>query len=208
MADLPHCICQFVEGNHYFVPAHVSVVLMPGFMSRYEAPMSAMGRAADYGEGKRPKAEAVNVVMCSSGLPWTVNQMPSRTEDLPSVARRMTAGEMLIEGASVSEVAETMQLSTDTVRRYKVILDEGGLEALKKMRVGGRSSVLNAEALEWIAAALRGSARDHGFPGDSWTNSRLRELIATRFGVRYSRVYVWQIATNLGLGHRLSKSSR
>jgi hypothetical protein len=37
---------------------------------------------------------------------------------------------------------------------------------------------------------------------------RLRELISARFGVQYSRVYAWQIATNLGLGHRLSKSSR
>jgi hypothetical protein len=34
------------------------------------------------------------------------------------------------------------------------------------------------------------------------------EPTGARFGVQYSRIYARQIATNLGLGHRLSKSSR
>lgn len=134
--------------------------------------------------------------------------MPSRTEDLPSVMRRMAAGRMLVEGASVTEVADALHLSTDTVRKYRGIIAEGGLEALQKMSVGGRSPLLDGAAMQWIAAALSGSACDHGFPTDAWTNARLRELIKTRFGVSYSRVYTWQLATNLGLGHRLSKSSR
>jgi transposase len=120
----------------------------------------------------------------------------------------MSAGQMLMAGSSVSAVADALHLSTATVKRYKAMLESGGLDALKKMSVGGRSSALDAAALEWVAAALRGSAREHGFPSDAWTNVRLRELIAARFGVQYSRVYAWQIATNLGLGHRLSKSSR
>jgi transposase len=134
--------------------------------------------------------------------------MPSRTEDLPSVTRRMTAGRMLMEGASVAVVADALHLSTDTVRKYRGIIATGGLEALQKMSVGGRSPLLDGAAMQWIAAALAGSACEHGFPSDAWTNARLRELIKTRFGVSYSRVYTWQLATNLGLGHRLSKSSR
>jgi hypothetical protein len=85
----------------------------------------------------------------------------------------MSAAQMLLAGSSVSAVATALNLSTATVKRYKAILDDGGLDALKKMSVGGRSSAIGA-----------------------------------RFGVQYSRVYTWQIATNLGLGHRLSKSSR
>lgn len=134
--------------------------------------------------------------------------MPYRTQELPTVARRMNAGQMLMAGSSVSAVAEALHLSTATVKRYKAVLENGGLDALKKMSVGGRSSALDAAALEWVAAALRGSAREHGFSSDAWTNARLRELIEAKFGVQYSRVYAWQIATNLGLGDRLSKSSR
>ncbi|MBN3856454.1 MULTISPECIES: helix-turn-helix domain-containing protein [unclassified Paraburkholderia] len=134
--------------------------------------------------------------------------MLTRTENLPSVARRMAAGQMLVDGATVHAVADSLHLSAQTVRRYKTIVEDGGLAALQQMSVGGRPSVLDQAALGWIALALHGSARDHGFASDAWTNSRVRELIGRQFGVHYSRVYTWQIVSNLGLGHRLSKSAR
>jgi transposase len=134
--------------------------------------------------------------------------MLSRPDTLPSVARRMTAGRMLLDGVPVETVAEQLHLSMQTVRRYKAIVLEGGLDALGKVAVGGRASALERAALDWIAAALQGSPREHGFESDAWTNARLRELIERQYGVRYSRVYIWQIATNLGLGHLLSKSRR
>jgi hypothetical protein len=59
-----------------------------------------------------------------------------------------------------------------TVKRYKALVETGGLEALRQLGVGGRSAVLDQTALEWIAAALKGSARVHGFESDAWTNAR------------------------------------
>jgi transposase len=120
----------------------------------------------------------------------------------------MNAGQLLLDGMSVEQVADQLHLSIATVKRYKALVDEGGLEALRQLAVGGRSSVLDQEALVWISKALQGSAKVHGFESDAWTNARLRALIESRYGVRYSRVYIWQIATNLGLGHLLSKSRR
>jgi transposase len=134
--------------------------------------------------------------------------MRPRSDSLPSVVRRMTAGQMLLDGVSVENVADQLHLSMATVRRYKALVEAGGLEALRQLGIGGRSPVLDQAALEWIATALKGSARLHGFESDAWTNARLRALIETNYGVRYSRVHVWQIATNLGLGHLLSKSRR
>ncbi|WP_301951142.1 helix-turn-helix domain-containing protein [Burkholderia sp. L27(2015)] len=134
--------------------------------------------------------------------------MPSEPEKLPSVIRRMTAGQMLLDGASVEQVADQLHLSIVTVKRYKAIVDEGGVEALGQLAVGGRPSVLDTDALAWISKALQGSAKVHGFESDVWTNARLRSLIEEKYGVRYSRVYIWQIATNLGLGHLLSKCRR
>ena len=58
--------------------------------------------------------------------------MRSRTEELPTVARRMSAAQMLLAGSSVSTVATALNLSAATVKRYKAILDDGGLDALKK----------------------------------------------------------------------------
>lgn len=134
--------------------------------------------------------------------------MAHAADELPTVVRRMDAGRMLLAGASVKEVADALHISPGTVRRYQIIVQAGGLDALKLLGVGGRVSALDRDALDWIAEALRGSARTHGFETDAWTNARLRAIIEARFGVRYSRVYIWQIATNLGLGHCLTKSKR
>lgn len=134
--------------------------------------------------------------------------MPSRTEELPTVLRRMQAGQMLLSGASLNEVADTLHLSLTTVRKYRTLVQSGGLDALKTLGVGGRSPALDEDAMEWIALALQGPARIHGFASDAWTSTRLCKLIRDRFGICFSRVYAWQLATNLGLGSRLGKSSR
>ncbi|RKP51965.1 helix-turn-helix domain-containing protein [Pararobbsia silviterrae] len=134
--------------------------------------------------------------------------MAHAADELPTVVRRMEAGRMLLAGATVRDVAAALHISPGTVRRYQVIVQAGGLDALKLLGVGGRVSALDRDALDWIAAALTGSARVHGFDTDAWTNARLRAVIEAQFGVRYSRVYIWQIATNLGLGHCLTKSKR
>ena len=44
--------------------------------------------------------------------------MLTRTDDLPSVARRMAAGQMLMDGATINAVADSLHLSAQTVRRY------------------------------------------------------------------------------------------
>ncbi|HZZ12226.1 MAG TPA: transposase [Paraburkholderia sp.] len=134
--------------------------------------------------------------------------MASRNRQSPTVERRRKAGTMLLNGVPLAEVADKLHLSMTTVRKYQRLVGEGGIEALEGLSVGGRVSVLDAQAMTWIAEALAGSAREHGFDSDAWTSTRLSELIRQRFGVTFSRVYTWQLATNLGLGHRLTKSRR
>lgn len=113
-----------------------------------------------------------------------------------------------MDGATLDDVAYQLHLSTPTVKRYQALIQCGGLDALRELSVGGRTSSLDHATREWIASALRGSATSYGFASDAWTNARLRALIESKMGIRFSRVYVWQIATNLGLGYRLSKSRK
>ena len=53
--------------------------------------------------------------------------MLSQPENLPSVVRRMTAGQMLLDGATLDQVAKQLNLSMATVKRYRAIIDVGGL---------------------------------------------------------------------------------
>src|ERR1700744_6406354 len=103
--------------------------------------------------------------------------MSRPNDDLPTVARRVAAGRKLLDGVPAAQVAEEMGMAKTTVERYRKLLDEGGLEALRNMSVGGRHSALDLSDLEWIAQALRGSPRDYGFDADGWSNARMRELI-------------------------------
>ncbi|BBP97148.1 hypothetical protein BSFA1_22770 [Burkholderia sp. SFA1] len=134
--------------------------------------------------------------------------MPKISGQRPTVARRIAAVRMFEAGASDQAVVLALGLSKPTVRRYRALFQTGGLEALVRLSVGGRGSALGEEGIMWLESALRDSARNYGFESDAWTNSRVRALIEQKFGVRFSRVYIWQLATNLGLGHVLSKSRR
>ncbi|MFM0647024.1 winged helix-turn-helix domain-containing protein [Paraburkholderia bryophila] len=94
-------------------------------------------------------------------------------------------------------------MSVGTIRRYKAILDAGGVDALVDINVGGRKSALDDNARTWIAKALQGSPRRHGFDADQWTSPTLQAVIEQRFGVLYSRVYVRQLTIDLGVHDRM-----
>jgi len=109
-------------------------------------------------------------------------------------------------GTGVAGLLAGIPYASPDNQRYQGVLQNSKLYNIRTNRFDSQNTI--KKALAWIAAALRGSAREHGFESDAWTNGRLRSVIESRYGVRYSRVYVWQIATNLGLGHLLSKSRR
>ncbi|OAJ55247.1 transposase [Paraburkholderia ginsengiterrae] len=134
--------------------------------------------------------------------------MARPNDDLPTIARRLAAGQKLLDGIPVAQIAEEMGMAKTTVEKYRQVLEEGGLDALRNISVGGRRSALDGAARAWIAEALRGSPRDYGFDADGWTNTRMRELIRRQYGISYSRVYAWQLATDLGVSHRFGRSGR
>jgi transposase len=134
--------------------------------------------------------------------------MARPNDALPTIARRLAAGRKLLDGIPVEQIAEELGMAKTTVEKYRQVMEDGGLDALRDISVGGRRSALDESARTWIAEALRGSPRDYGFDADGWTNARMRELIRRQFGISYSRVYAWQLATDLGVSHRFDRSGR
>lgn len=93
----------------------------------------------------------------------------------------------------------------------QIIIDLGCADRLRHRSstpVASDAGVLKAEVMSWVRTALLHSPRLQGFEADRWTNERLRAAIERRYGVRYSRIYAWEIATDLGLSHLLSKTRR
>src|SRR5258708_9607681 len=133
--------------------------------------------------------------------------MHAAKNQLPSVALRMRAGQMLMAGEGLDSVAQQPGISTASATRYKAIIEEGGLDALAS-KVGGGQSALDAQALEWIANSLRDSPLVFGFETNPWTDGRLQSVIRKRFGFDFSRVYVRQIMIDLGFADRLKARRR
>jgi transposase len=123
---------------------------------------------------------------------------PDVDDTLPSVALRLQAGEMLLAGKSVTLIASELCLSRLTVSRYKALVELGGLSALESMQLGGRRSVLDAEARKWLTGALSKSPKNYGFQVEHWSIGRVGKLIETEFGLVFSRIYVRQLIINLG----------
>ncbi|WP_409018324.1 helix-turn-helix domain-containing protein [Caballeronia sp. LZ035] len=58
----------------------------------------------------------------------------------PTVTRRVRAGEMMSQGASDRDVIEALQLSRQTVHRYRKLFEAGGVDAIQALGVGGKTS--------------------------------------------------------------------
>jgi len=75
---------------------------------------------------------------------------------------------------------------------------EGGVEALKAHPPTGVKPRLSAEQKAQIPTLLAQGAEAYGFRGDVWTASRVAEVIARTFGVRYHRDHVGRLLREAG----------
>jgi transposase len=112
--------------------------------------------------------------------------------------RRRIAGQLLLEGKSISEVARLVKASKSSVKGWKDALDQGGMDALKAKPHPGRKPRLSAKQKQRLVAVLLRGAPAAGFQRDLWTLPRVAQVIEREFGVRYHPAHVWKILHQLG----------
>src|SRR6202167_3006921 len=108
------------------------------------------------------------------------------------VTRRANALALLDGGMSCHEVAKVLFFDDDTIRGWRELFEQGGIEGLTSFDMGGSSSKMSAEQAEtlkaWVTATLPRSTRHVG----SW--------IAKEFGLVYeSRCGLIALLHRLGL---------
>lgn len=113
-------------------------------------------------------------------------------------ARRRAAAELLLRGMKLSEVARQLNASVSSVKRWKDVLRQQGLDGLKSKRHRGRAPRLDSNQKQTLLFLLERGARAEGFSTDYWTCPRVAELVKRRFGVSYHVGHVWQILRDLG----------
>lgn len=99
--------------------------------------------------------------------------------------RRRRAITLLQQGERVTDIARFLGLHTDTIYRWKALVDRHGPSALDPKPQPGRPLKLTPEQLTQLDHLLRQSAKNHGFPDPLWTGRRVQQLIARHFEVDY-----------------------
>jgi transposase len=84
-----------------------------------------------------------------------------------------------------------------SVSRWARELAESGVRGLRKAKRIGRPPKLNPAQLRELERALKRGPEAFGFATGLWTAGRVRELIASRTGVRYHEDHVWRILRQL-----------
>lgn len=112
--------------------------------------------------------------------------------------RRLRAGRLLLKGIPQVEVAARLGVAKSTVSGWAKRLSESGLDALRSDAKLGRPSGLDDGQRRELVRALKAGAVAQGFPTELWTLPRVRRLIESMFGLRYSEPHVWRILRSLG----------
>ncbi|MGQ7934682.1 winged helix-turn-helix domain-containing protein [Paraburkholderia sp. D1E] len=133
--------------------------------------------------------------------------MSKHIDDAPLPRRRALAAELLLNGEGISDVSRKTGLSIPTVSKYKHLIEQGGPDALARLRIHGNIPRLDDAAQSWLVSAIKHSPELHGYPGPTWTIGQLRELIFRRFGVQFSASHVGHVVRGYGLAYRLTYST-
>lgn len=112
--------------------------------------------------------------------------------------RRRIAGQLLLEGKGIREVARIVHASPSSVQRWKDMLEGVGWKGLDPKPHFGRASELNVQQRRLSLELLERGPLAAGFRTDQWTCPRVAEVIQQQFGVTYHADHVRRILHELG----------
>lgn len=104
--------------------------------------------------------------------------------------RRCLAVRRVLEGYTIDEVADFIDVHPRTVKRWLHVFRSGGWEALSSQAGAGRPSKLTVTQEKIVLRWLNDSPREHGFPTELWTARRLAQLIWEEWAIRFNPRYL------------------
>jgi transposase len=109
------------------------------------------------------------------------------------------------QGYSYREVARILLVDEETIRRWVRQYQERGLAGLEnEPQWGGEHGQreLSAEQVDALKRLLREEAMPGPLVGSGWTNKAVRQLLAERFGVFYSKSGVRKLFAHIGWSYQ------
>jgi transposase len=119
--------------------------------------------------------------------------------------KRIHALLSIIDGKTVSEVAEAFKLSSQTIYNYISAFILKRLASLVYKRPAGRPRKLSKTQRKVLAKLIDRGPEKAGYDCGGWDTVLIQELIYTRFGVEYSPHYVAELLKNMGFSWQKAK---
>jgi transposase len=119
--------------------------------------------------------------------------------DFDELERRRLAAVKMFEKAELnnSQIGRRLQVSNQTVSRWRKQYQAGGKQALRKAGRAGRKPKLEAGQLDRLVDLLKQGPERQGYETPLWTSDRVGRLVQREFGVDYHAGHVWKILRQL-----------
>jgi transposase len=114
------------------------------------------------------------------------------------MARRSLAVELLADGNTLTEVADLLQVSVSSIKRWKKAFQQGGLAALAPKRSPGPKSKLSLSQRRRLREIVLRGPLAAGFCTDLWTCRRIAEVVRREFDIAYHPDHLGRILHDLG----------
>jgi transposase len=120
-----------------------------------------------------------------------------RTNDL-ATWRRAVAMLGVLDGASLLEMAQKLDVTQSAVTKWLAAYVERGFDGLSPAKAPGPQPRLSPEQLQDVAQIVEDGPEAAGFTSGVWTARMIGQAIQERFGVAYSWKYVPELLHKLG----------
>lgn len=112
--------------------------------------------------------------------------------------RRLRAVELFESGLKQVDIARVLGVTKGAVSQWLSVYRMKGLDALRYRKIAKKPCRLSEEQKNELCNLLGQGAEHFGYPGDVWTLPRIRELILSRFGIKYCLASVCRILKKIG----------
>lgn len=112
--------------------------------------------------------------------------------------RRFKAVRLFQLGRSDSDIARSLDISRQSVGRWRSNWNAGGLQALKSKGPAGVKARITSAQVDQVMTALKAGPLAAGHPTDVWTLPRVAILVRQLTGQRYHSGHCWHLLRRLG----------
>lgn len=112
--------------------------------------------------------------------------------------RRLKAVRWFEQGRTDADIARQLNITRQSVGRWRVRWDSGGVKALKSKGPAGVKPRITPAQTDKVMAALKAGPLAAGHPTDVWTLPRVATLVQQLTGERYHCGHCWHLLRRLG----------